>query len=142
MGFLERITIIKNLLSLTDYAVEARSGLSNGSLQKTNNPRIDKIEKLLTAYPQISAEWLITGNGEPLKNEGLLSRYTMKKDSAGMVGEAELSYQSKKITEEAEKIERLILEVDELRIYNRSLVEYIKKCEREIQQKSSQTSES
>ncbi|CAA0235689.1 hypothetical protein NCIMB2158_520004 [Tenacibaculum maritimum] len=49
----------------------ARTGLSNGFL--TNNGAIgsDKIHNILKAYPEINAEWIITGEGEMLKEESL-----------------------------------------------------------------------
>jgi repressor LexA len=43
-----------------------KTGLSNGFLDKVTNIGSDKIEKILSAYPDINAFWLITGKGEML----------------------------------------------------------------------------
>ncbi|MDR0295180.1 MAG: hypothetical protein LBH91_03180 [Prevotellaceae bacterium] len=45
------------------------TGLSNGFLDKNNNPGTDKIEQIIYAYPELSTEWLITGEGKMLKAE-------------------------------------------------------------------------
>jgi len=43
------------------------TGLSNGFLDKNNHPGADKLEQIIYTYPEISPEWLLTGNGEMLK---------------------------------------------------------------------------
>ena len=47
------------------------TGLSNGFLDKNNHPGADKIEKIIYSYPELCAEWLITGEGSMLKNDTL-----------------------------------------------------------------------
>ncbi len=41
-----------------------KTGLSNGFLDKTTNPGTDKLDKILTAYPDLNLYWLVTGKGE------------------------------------------------------------------------------
>lgn len=45
-----------------------RSSVSH-ILSGRNNPSFDFIQKILIAYPQVSAEWLILGNGAMYKQE-------------------------------------------------------------------------
>jgi transcriptional regulator with XRE-family HTH domain len=45
-----------------------RSNISH-ILNGRNNPGAQFLEKLLTAFPDLNADWLITGRGEMLKNE-------------------------------------------------------------------------
>lgn len=42
----------------------AETGLSNGFLDKTINPGADKLDKILTAYPELNLYWLVSGKGE------------------------------------------------------------------------------
>ena len=45
-----------------------RSGLSH-ILAGRNKPSFDFIERMLTKFPTLSAEWLITGKGKPYKEQ-------------------------------------------------------------------------
>lgn len=58
--------------STTMAGLERICKLANGTLQRaianTTRIGIDKIEKILTHCPEISADWLITGNGYMLKD--------------------------------------------------------------------------
>ena len=60
----------KNLTS-TKFADEIgvqRSSISH-ILSGRNKPSFDFIEKMLIAYPDIDAQWLITGKGNMLSNQ-------------------------------------------------------------------------
>lgn len=65
--------IDKNGLTVKD--VEKKIGMSNGSLgsQIKNNKSIgsDKIENFLSTYPDVSAEWLLRGEGYMIKSENI-----------------------------------------------------------------------
>ncbi len=52
---------------LADMLGVQRSGLSH-ILSGRNKPGYDFIYKLLTCFPTISAEWLLTGKGKPYKD--------------------------------------------------------------------------
>jgi hypothetical protein len=39
------------------------TGVSNGVLDKKGTYSLDTIEKIITTYPDINIEWLLTGNG-------------------------------------------------------------------------------
>lgn len=57
-------------LSKNQYCLVA--GLSNGFLDKVENIGSDKIESIISKYPELSLEWLITGKGEMLRTEQAL----------------------------------------------------------------------
>ncbi len=61
--------IIKEL-GLSGRAFEKKCGLTNGSYSSIRNGvGADKLGKIISAYPQISADWLISGKGEMMKKE-------------------------------------------------------------------------
>ncbi len=62
---LEQLTPAK----LADILDVQRSGLSH-ILSGRNNPGFDFINKLLTKFPSLSSEWLITGKGKVYKESG------------------------------------------------------------------------
>ena len=59
--------------ALTIKGVEDAAGLKQSTLSKAlkNGGSLgsDKLEKILMAYPELSAEWLFRGEGEMLKGE-------------------------------------------------------------------------
>lgn len=61
------------LRELNNNKITVKAGLSNGLLGnafKTGRGlNSESIEKILNAYPEINAEWLLTGKGEMLKKE-------------------------------------------------------------------------
>jgi phage repressor protein C with HTH and peptisase S24 domain len=67
---------IKDFIDYKDFSIrvfEMSVGMSNGSFasQLKNNKTIgvDKLENILQKYPELNAEWLLTGRGEMLKSE-------------------------------------------------------------------------
>lgn len=56
--------------SISIRELERKSGVTNGVFSKAirygNEISTDKVENLLQAYPSISAEWLLRGEGEML----------------------------------------------------------------------------
>lgn len=65
----ERISIFINYKKISARAFETRCGFSNGYLrQLKNSPTVDKMEMILSAFPEINREWLTAGNGEMLKD--------------------------------------------------------------------------
>ncbi len=53
---------------LADALGIQRGGISH-LLSGRNKPSFDFLERILRKFPEISAEWLITGNGKPIKDE-------------------------------------------------------------------------
>jgi phage repressor protein C with HTH and peptisase S24 domain len=46
-----------------------KTGLSNGFLDKTINPGADKLDKILSAYPDLDLYWLVRGTGDMVASE-------------------------------------------------------------------------
>ena len=46
-----------------------KTGLSNGFLDKNDNISSQNIEIIISIFPEISLEWLITGKGEMLRTQ-------------------------------------------------------------------------
>lgn len=69
MGSVQRICQFIENKQISKYKFYKDTGLSNGALDKGDNIGSDKCEKILYAYPELNAEWLLTGNGPMLKEE-------------------------------------------------------------------------
>lgn len=57
-----------NAAEFADRIGVQRSNISH-ILNGRNNPGVQFLEKLLNAFPDLNADWLITGRGDMLKNE-------------------------------------------------------------------------
>ena len=55
---------------LADRLGVQRSGISH-ILSGRNKPSFELLQRVVQSFPEISAEWLITGNGKPLKEQNL-----------------------------------------------------------------------
>ena len=69
-------SVKQRLMKFMDYKeisasrFERMCGLSNGYFNKLRNaPGLDKIDKMLRVFPELSREWVLTGE-EPMLNEG------------------------------------------------------------------------
>ena len=71
--FSERLQIFMDNKGLNDNKMTVKAGLSIGQLGKARNGtkglNSASIEKILYAYPDLDANWLLTGEGEMLKSE-------------------------------------------------------------------------
>lgn len=71
-------TTLKRIKEYIDFkgirisTFEKSIGISNGSfggqLKKNKTIGVDKLESILRLYPDLSAEWVLTGNGTMLKD--------------------------------------------------------------------------
>ena len=70
---LKRLKVFIESKGLSVSAFEKSIGMSNASFGKSlkNNGAIgsDKLEKILKEYPEINPEWLLTGQGDMIKNK-------------------------------------------------------------------------
>ena len=68
MGVKERAILFIKSSGMSVLQFEKRCGLSNGYIKNfKGNFGSDKLENLLNAFPNLSREWLLTGEGEMLK---------------------------------------------------------------------------
>ena len=74
MGTIERFKEYLDYKGITNFKAETDCGLSNGliknALKASSSLGSDKLEKILNAYPDLSAEWLLRGIGSMIKGEG------------------------------------------------------------------------
>lgn len=70
--FISRLAKFMQEKGINDNQITIAAGLSNGLIGKAKvsgkGMTAANIEKILRAYPQLSPEWLLTGNGEMLKD--------------------------------------------------------------------------
>lgn len=82
---LERIKQYIDYKSISVAAFEKSIGMSNASfgkcLKKGGAIGTDKLENILSVYPDISPNWLLTGNGTMLRNS---TELTPAKDGTGI----------------------------------------------------------
>ena len=73
MGILSRLNEYITFKGYSMKAFEESVGMSNGSLGTTikngQGVRSDKLEKILSAYPELSAEWLLRGTGNMITKD-------------------------------------------------------------------------
>lgn len=67
MNIRERIAEFLASKNLSDYQFEKEIGMSKGYMNKCVNPSAEVLDKICRKYPELSAEWLIRGEGEMLK---------------------------------------------------------------------------
>lgn len=65
----ERIIRFINHKGITIQAFELKTGLSNGAVSKMGDgTRRRTLEKISNCYPELNINWLLTGEGDMLKN--------------------------------------------------------------------------
>ena len=65
----ERILEYADTLNISRRKFYETIGISRGTLEAKSGITEDILEKFLSAYPQISIEWLLLGNGDMLTND-------------------------------------------------------------------------
>ena len=73
MGPIERLKEYLDYKGIANYRAEKECGLSNGLIKNALSAGSalgsDKLEKILTVYSDLSAEWLIRGVGSMIKGD-------------------------------------------------------------------------
>lgn len=65
-----RLLTIISRMGLTKAQFEKQAGLSNGFVDKAgDNTRKSSLDKISTAFPQINTNWLLTGEGQMLRDQ-------------------------------------------------------------------------
>ena len=65
----DRLLFFISYMGLTKQAFEKQIGLSNGTVTKTKRLGDDKIDRILSKFPQLNKVWLLTGEGQMLNFE-------------------------------------------------------------------------
>lgn len=69
MAFKDRINQLISWLQISRAEFERRAKLSNGYTRNLGGvPGAEKLENILNAFPEVSRNWLLTGEGNMLKN--------------------------------------------------------------------------
>ena len=85
MGVVQRLQQFIEIKGISKYRFYQETGLSNGALDKGENLGSDKCEKILYVYPELNAEWLLTGRGSMLKGESITPQEPQPAESADLV---------------------------------------------------------
>ena len=84
-NFIERLQYYMENRGINDNQMTVAAGLSIGLLSKLKKSgkgmSSTNIEKILSSYPDLNAEWLLTGRGEMLRNT---TELTPTKDGTGI----------------------------------------------------------
>jgi transcriptional regulator with XRE-family HTH domain len=67
MNIIDRIREIIKYKGISTRKFCIDVGIANGFLDKVRDVGSEKLMKILNAYPELSVEWLLTGNGQMLK---------------------------------------------------------------------------
>lgn len=69
MGIKDRIQQYANLKGISIYQLEKSAGMSKSSWNRTKNLSSESCANLVSIYTDLSAEWLLTGEGNMLKGQ-------------------------------------------------------------------------
>lgn len=124
MTLKERLDLIINTLGLSGRAFEKSCGLSNGSYSSIGDGvGADKLNKILFTYPEISADWLISGRGEMFNKSDVVKNDNISISSSGKIrrtgevarnkdGESDLFRLTNMLTSHQANTMRLIAEIE------------------------------
>lgn len=83
----ERIRQLLEHYSVSPAEFAAKLGVQRSAvshiLSGRNNPGLEFLQKILTAFPQVSADWLLLGTGELVRNDLATAPTATKSDSPG-----------------------------------------------------------
>lgn len=70
----ERILQFIDYKNLSKNKFYKETGLANGILDKNSGLSAESIEKIYSKYPEINLHWLLTGEGDMLRKEGVIQQ--------------------------------------------------------------------
>lgn len=76
----ERILKYIDYKGITKNKFYKETGISNGVLDKSSGLSMDTVEKFYSTYNEVNPEWLLTGNGEMIKEESSTQVYSLRSD--------------------------------------------------------------
>ena len=68
MEIVDRIKLFREYLGIGQTAFEVNIGVARGYFSNVKTLGSDRILRIHTKYPELNIEWLVTGNGEMIKN--------------------------------------------------------------------------
>lgn len=124
----ERIKTFICEKKISQRAFESRCGLSNGYLrQLRHSPSVDKIEMIISAFPELSKDWLMYGEGDMLNSN--VRQTSSGENSPNIAGNGnsvnscahtidkaleEIAEQRKLVTKSQEQIDRLLAIIEQI----------------------------
>lgn len=108
---IDRLLKIIELKNINKSQFYKMTGLSNGFLDKVKDIGSSKIEDILKTFPDINAEWLVTGQGEMLKEEADMQ---LEEPAGVYIGTRELTKENEALREE----------IKQLKAHNETLKDY------------------
>lgn len=76
----ERILKFIDYKGISKNKFYIQTGISNGVLDKNSGLSMDTVEKFYSTFPEINPEWLLTGNGEMLKEGEQTQVFKLRND--------------------------------------------------------------
>ena len=131
---IERVKKVIEYKKLSISGFEKATGMSNNSIQtaikRNANLKDDTLNSILICFPDISAEWLLTGNGYMLKEENKIemnlnepnAAYTKSKPGEDLLL-AKIKFQEEQIDWYKKQMEYLTDQLPKKEIPNRKRVE-------------------
>lgn len=109
MSVIDRIKQINQYKGISERQFCIEVGIANGYLDKVKDVGSEKLLKILNRYPEISPEWLLTGNGPMLKKDNHGKTDYSNIDNIGLIKDlidkiGELSVQLGEQTKENEHL--------------------------------------
>lgn len=122
MGAIQRLNEYVERKGISKYRFYKESGLSNGFLDKGENIGTDKCEKIIYAYPDINPLWLLTGEGEMLKDSSCNSEVVNKQNIINIDYKAKYYETLEKLVQTQEilvntqnEVNKLLKEIEQLK---------------------------
>ncbi len=111
---IERVKKVIEFKGLSISGFEKATGMSNNSIQtaikRNSNLKDDTLNSILICFPDISAEWLLTGNGSMLKEEKINSFVNEPVANYGDISSIKILKEEVKL--QKEKIEFYLEQID------------------------------
>lgn len=109
----QKISEFVGSLGISKRDFYAKTGISRGTLENTTGITEDTLAKLFTTYPELSAEWVLRGEGEMLRG-------TKKKEEV-QLSSTELLDRIERLVEEKAELKARILELEKVKKHSQPI---------------------
>lgn len=113
MTIKEKISQYLDAKGISDYKMEKDISVSKGYWNKCKNPTAEIIDKITGIYTDISADWLLRGEGPMLKTDASHTEHTKESVVIDMAQDSSAIYE-RMIEKKDKRIEELALMVGNL----------------------------